>query len=157
MRRPSSAAPQRPSPAPRHPTWTPCAPCNGGRRSMPTMPPGRKAKNRDLPPRLHLSDGAYYYVTTTKPRKWIRLSKDKAEALLKWAQLEGQKAPADATTFDAAWKRYEREVVPKKALRTQSDNRKESAFLIAVFGAMQLDAITAKHVEDYMEARAAKV
>lgn len=124
---------------------------------MRAMPPGRKAKHRDLPPRMHLSDGAYYYVTTGKPRKWIKLSKDKGEALVKWAELEGAKIPNDATTFEAAWLRYEREIVPAKAPATQHDNRREAAFLLAFFGKMQLDAIRPLHVEQYMSAREAKV
>jgi integrase len=121
------------------------------------MPPRRKGPNKDLPPRLHYSDGAYYYVPTTKPRKWRWLSKDLAEALLLWAKLEGEKIPDAGTTFEAAWLRYKRDILPKKAPRTQTDNIKEAKYLLAAFGSMQLDAITPKGVEDYMEARTAKI
>lgn len=48
----------------------------------------RRQSNLDLPPRMHLKSGAFYYVTTTLPRKWIRLDADLTKARVKWAQLE---------------------------------------------------------------------
>lgn len=117
------------------------------------MPPARKGKNRDLPPRLHLSDGSYYYVATGVLRRWIRLSKDKTEALLQWAQLEGSPPASECVSLQAAWKRYEREILPGKAPRTQSDNRKESRYLLAAFGAMALADIEAQHVRQYLSTR----
>lgn len=117
------------------------------------MPPKRKGANRDLPARMHFSDGAHYYVTTGKPRRWINLGKDKAAALLEWARLDGAAPPSDAVTFAAAWTRYEREALPLKATRTQSDNRKEAKYLLAVFGAMAVGDIEPQHVRQYLSAR----
>jgi hypothetical protein len=116
----------------------------------------RRTKNLDLPPRLHLSDGAYYYVTTSKPRRWIPLGKDRVAALVEWARIEGQRQPAEVGTLKAAWVKYEREVLPTKADRTQRDNRKEIEKLLAVFGAMQISAITPQMVRQYLDLRGQK-
>ena len=48
----------------------------------------RRQSNLDLPPRMHLKSGTYYYVTTDKPRKWISLGKDLNDARRKWADIE---------------------------------------------------------------------
>lgn len=47
----------------------------------------RRQSNHDLPPRMHIKSETYYFVTTTIPRKWIKLGKDKAEALRQWAEI----------------------------------------------------------------------
>ena len=119
---------------------------------MPTMG-RRRTKNLDLPPRMHLSDGAYYYVTTTKPRRWLPLGKDRTAALVEWARIEGAQRPAETGTLKAAWQRYSSDVLPTKAARTQADNLKEADRLLAVFGAMSLDAITPQHVRQYLDLR----
>lgn len=113
----------------------------------------RRTANLDLPPRMHLSDGAYYYVTTGKPRRWLPLGKDRTAALVKWANIEGEKRPLETGTVNAAWKRYLKDVVPTKAERTQADNLKEAKNLLAVFGDMQLDDITPQLVREYLDLR----
>jgi integrase len=102
---------------------------------------------------MHFKRGSYFYVTTGTPRKWINLGKLKPEALRQWADLEGEKAPASTTTFAAAWERYQREVVPQKALNTQRDNLREGPMLLKVFGRMDLSAITPLHVRKYLDLR----
>lgn len=42
---------------------------------------------RDLPPRMHLKDGGYYYV---KDNKWTRLSRDRTHALSMYGEIEGR-------------------------------------------------------------------
>lgn len=113
----------------------------------------RRTTNLDLPPRLHLSKGAYFYVTTTVPRKWIALGKDRTAALIEWARIEGDAKPIETGTLKAAWKRYVTDVLPHKAARTRSDNLKEAERLLAVFGDMQLDDITPQHVRQYLDLR----
>jgi len=50
---------------------------------------GRRRKNNlDLPPRMHMKGEAFYYVASTKPRKWIPLGSDITVAREKWAALE---------------------------------------------------------------------
>lgn len=63
----------------------------------------RRQSNLDLPPRMHQKGEMYYYVTGTRPRKWIKLDADLNKARTLWAQLEG-KASAQggfATALDA--------------------------------------------------------
>lgn len=56
---------------------------------------GRRRQTRlDLPPRMHLKGGTYYYVTSTIPRKWIKLHSDIAKARMLWAQVENGTASA---------------------------------------------------------------
>ena len=35
-----------------------------------------RQSNLDLPPRMHQKGEMYYYVTGTRPRKWIKLDAD---------------------------------------------------------------------------------
>lgn len=54
---------------------------------------GRRRQTRhDLPPRMHQKGDTYYYVTSTTPRKWIKLDKDLGRAKIMWAQLENDGA-----------------------------------------------------------------
>lgn len=54
---------------------------------MPSM--GRRRQNNlDLPPRMAQKGKAYYYVTSTTPRRWLPLGSDLGEARRKWAELE---------------------------------------------------------------------
>lgn len=60
---------------------------------LPTL--GRKrTRDFDLPPRLHRRGTAYWHVSSGKPRRWISLGTDRADALRKWAQLETGQAPS---------------------------------------------------------------
>ena len=59
----------------------------------------RRQSNLNLPPRLHIKSGSYYYVTTDKPRKWIKLGKDKGEALRQWAEIEAGGAGDSSTSL----------------------------------------------------------
>ena len=47
----------------------------------------RRQSNLDLPPRMHLKGETYYFVTTTLPRKWIKLGREKSEAMRQWAEI----------------------------------------------------------------------
>jgi len=67
--------------------------------------------------------------------------------------MEGGQPDTSIRTFDAIARRYETEVIPTKARRTQTDNLKEIARLRAVFGRMQIDAIKPHHVRAYMDKR----
>jgi integrase len=115
---------------------------------------GRPRKHhRDLPPRLRLHHGAFYY-TAGSPQVWEPLGKDRAVALMEWARREGRAAPADAVTFAAAAIRYRRECLPLRAPATQRDYGAILARLERVFGAMALDALRPQHVRQYLDRRA---
>jgi integrase len=113
----------------------------------------RRSRNHGLPPHMAQKGATYYYVTNDKPRRWISLGRDYVAALGEWAKLEGQPAPETARTFGqiAAW--YEAKIVPKKALRTQRDNRAELKRLVAVFGESVIDTIEPTDVKRYIEDR----
>lgn len=119
----------------------------------------RRQKDLDLPPRLHRKGDAYYYVTSTEPRRWIKMGKDLAEAKLAWAKLEGEQPDNNDKAFSAVAKRYKKEIFPTKAPQTQKDNTKELENLLSAFGHMPIDAIKPQHIQEYMEIRgqAAKV
>ncbi len=113
----------------------------------------KRSSNFDLPPRMHIKGSSFYYVTGTKPRRWIALGSDLKKAKYKWAELESGEAQVDNTTFAALAKRYQREIFPTKAPRTQKDNEKESVNLLAVFGPVPIDSIRPTHVRQYLDTR----
>lgn len=115
---------------------------------------GRKRQsNFDDPPRFHRKGRTWYHVGTTVPRKWTKLSSDRAEALRMWAQIEGCKEDATTKLFSVIVKRYIREVYPTKAPRTRLDNDKELINLLRVFAHVPIDAIQPMHIRQYMDIR----
>jgi integrase len=113
----------------------------------------RRTTYQGMPPGLHMKDDRYYHVTTTTPRKWTALGKNRARALLEWARIEGTTPDPAVRTFDVIAQRYEREVMPTKAARTQRDNLIELDRLRAVFGRMLIEAIKPHHVRGYLDKR----
>lgn len=113
----------------------------------------QRSTHPGLPPKMHFSKGFYWFVTTTKPRRWISLGKDKAAALTKWAGLAAETTEPLSPTLQHAWARYAREVMPEKASATQRDNKRESALLLAVFGKIELTDIEPLHVRQYLDLR----
>lgn len=116
----------------------------------------RRTKNLGDPPHFHRKGRSYFYVTSTLPRKWLALGNDRAEALRKWAQFEGCKEDDSTRTFAVIARRYMREVLPRKALRTRRDNEREIEALLAVFGEVVIDEITPQHVRQYLDVRGEK-
>ena len=113
----------------------------------------RRTIHHSLPPGLHMKGERYYHVTSIAPRKWTPLGNNRARALLDWARIEGIEPDPAVRTFDVVSQRYELEVMPTKAARTQRDNLKELDNLRAVFGRMLIDAIKPHHVRGYLDAR----
>ncbi|MGZ5094920.1 MAG: tyrosine-type recombinase/integrase, partial [Vulcanimicrobiaceae bacterium] len=60
-------------------------------------------------------------------------------------------------TMNDVFDKYERQIVPTKAERTQRDNRTELRWLRAYFGAMEPRSVRATHIASYRDARAGKV
>ena len=76
---------------------------------------GRKRNgNKHLPRRVYQKHGGYYCVTPEK--KWIRLGATEAEMHRALAELLDTSA---TRTLDGLFDRYEREIIPTKAPRTQ--------------------------------------
>lgn len=101
----------------------------------------------------------YYFDTGTRPRKEIPLGADYALAVKQWAELamarDGSKPSAAVITFKHAAERYQREVFPTKAPRTQRDNLKELEKLYAFFNdpPAPLDEVTPQHIRQYLDSR----
>jgi integrase len=113
----------------------------------------RRTTFKDLPPGMHLKRDFYYHVSGTIPRKWTPLGKERARALLEWARIEGTEPDPNVRTFEVIALRYEREVMPTKAARTQKDNLKELDRLRLVFGAVLIENIKPHHVRAYLDKR----
>jgi integrase len=115
---------------------------------------GRKREsNFALPPRMHLKGRVYYYVTSTSPRKWIKLDKDLSAAKVLWAKHEAVEVDEHTKSFRNVVRRYIRDVLPSKAPQTQKDNHKEMAKLLPVFGDMPIDSIQPHDVRTYLDLR----
>lgn len=96
----------------------------------------------------------FYYDTGAKPRHEIPLGKDYIEAVRKWAELEGRNQKPMVTFKDVA-ERYTREVIPRKAARTQADNIKELKNLLSFFNdpPAPIGEIKPIHVRQYLDRR----
>jgi integrase len=70
--------------------------------------------------------------------------------------LEGREENPEDRSLAVVARRYEREVIPLKARRTQADNARQLANLLAVFGEMPIDEITPADVRDYLDLRGQK-
>lgn len=107
-------------------------------------------KKSSLPTRVYLKHGAYYYVTLPD-RKWIRLGKSESDMYIALAKIKA--IDAGTGKMDEYLDRYEKEVIPTKAHRTQLDNRAEIKNLKQAFGKMLPENIKPKHVYAYLDAR----
>lgn len=123
----------------------------------------RDPKNRDLPINMYRRERkrkngkvwvAYYYRDSSG--KDISLGSDLSIARLRWAELEAKDTPQDLKTLGAIFDRYERDIIPYKAERTQKDNAAELRQLRAVFNDAPIEAITPAMIAQYRDARSAK-
>lgn len=116
---------------------------------------GRPRKHRhDLPQRVYHRHGAYFFVD--KSGKWHRLGADFYEAMVQYAKINSAKSPV-TITMAHAFDRYQRDVVPKKALTTQKTNVRELAKLRMAFGHMRPDDVRPRDVYAFMDARQAPI
>jgi hypothetical protein len=122
---------------------------------------GRRRKSDfNLPPRMYLKHGAYYYVS--RENKWTRLSKDKALAFTKWAEIEGdipRATGADkplAGSMGMLIEKYMIEVAPKKAKSTYEGNLAEAKNLKGVFLNMLIVEVRPMHIAQYLDVRGVK-
>ena len=109
--------------------------------------------SRKLPPRVYQKHGAFFYVTNPD-RKWIRLGQNESEMYQALAKLKTTDVRQDL--MSEFFERYEKEIIPTKAPRTQIDNLSEIKNLKQAFGKMRPEHIKPKHVYAYMDARGAK-
>lgn len=115
----------------------------------------RRTTNLDLPPRMQLRRGRYYYVPSTGTRAWIDLGKDKAKAMAAWARLEAGEALPLGTpiTLGYLMDRYLREVIPEKAEKTQAEQKRQLERLRRVFGELLPEDVQPVHIGKYLDGR----
>jgi len=125
------------------------------------MAPKRKAENKGLPARWKLQHGAYYYRVPPglemlwDDKQFFRLGKTLPEAYKVWADKIGSSEKAH--TIGQLLDRYILEVVPTKAITTQSGNLVFIKALRATFGEFPLEAMKPILVYQYVDARSAKI
>lgn len=122
---------------------------------------GRRRKNNfNLPPRMYLKHGAYYYVS--RENKWTRLSDDKAIAFSKWAEIEGETPRESGSekppigSMAALIDKYMIEIAPKKAKSTYTGNLIEAKNLKDVFGKTLVLEVRPMHIAKYLDIRGIK-
>ena len=113
----------------------------------------RRHKDRHLPQRVYHRHGAYFLVRADG--RWVRLGSNLGEAMAAWAQLEHATPQGD--TVGAAIDRYQLEILPSLAAKTQDSYRASLGRLRAVYGEVTLGDVRPVHVAQYLDRRAAKV
>ena len=127
----------------------------------------KSVANRELPPRMikrvrKMKGGneLTYYLYNGRDefggRKEIPLGSDLEEAKRKWADLECKPKPRAMNLMGAIFDRYEREIIPTKSPRTQTDNLGELRQLRPAFEDAPIDAITPHVIAQYRDKRTAK-
>lgn len=127
-----------------------------------------KSTSMDLPPRMlrrrkRFKSGkvweSFYYNGRDDDGKRIEIpfGSDLNEAKRKWAELECKPAPTETGILSHIFKKYETEVIPTKAPRTQLDNQWCLKQLKPVFSNTHIDSITPQHIAIYRDKRTAKV
>lgn len=115
-------------------------------RKLPRM--GRKrTKDKDLPSRVYMRHGAYYFVDTAG--KWHRLADSKPQALRALADL----LQTRTNSFSDALAKYRQLIMPRKSPKTQKDQEYQLARLEGVFGRMPISSIRRGHVAQYRDSR----
>lgn len=116
---------------------------------MPRM--GRpRLHDRHLPPRMRRKGKCYYY--RARDGRELPLGPDLVQARVKWAELENLPL-SEGSMFRVVANKWEADVVPTKAQRTQKDYKRHLDVLRKVFDDMPLATITSQHVRRYIDLR----
>lgn len=101
----------------------------------------------------------YYYDGKDEAgkRREIPLGTDLDLAKMEWAKLDAKPVPKTLRTLGELFDRYEREIIPTKAPRTQRDNLLSLKQLRLAFSGAPVDAVTSQMIAQYRDARTAKV
>lgn len=114
-------------------------------------PMGRpRLRDKDLPLRMRRKGKRFYY--RQRDGKEIPLGPDLVKARLRWAELENLTVTADSL-FRTIADKFEREVIPTKAPRTQKDYKRHLDMLRKVFDEMPICCIEPHHVRRYHNLR----
>lgn len=111
---------------------------------------GRRRKHRkDLPERVYHRHGTYYFVDAAG--KWHRLAKTFQDAMVAYAGLNSTRGPL--ATLGKIMDKYQAEILPTKALRTQRGYLADMRPLRAAFGQMRPGDLTPTDIYAYMDER----
>jgi len=119
--------------------------CNGGGIQ------GRR--NKHLPSRVYLDHGRYFYVDP-ETGQWLNFGSTLSEMYRNYAEVIGDDRPLQ--TMADVLRRYQTEVVPKKAEKTQEENGRAIKRLENAFGHMRPQDITPGDVYAYRDRRGRK-
>jgi integrase len=115
-----------------------------------------KIHNKHLPPRMLFRHGAYWHTVRIDGRQqWVRLSADFPGAINLYYRREGR--ILDGSTVHDALSRYDREVLPGKAPKTQDAYRRYIRLLREIFGHCQLASVRRSDIAQYIDRRSAKI
>lgn len=113
------------------------------------MPVGRRrTKHKNLPARMHLKRGRYYYG-----RNQEFLGDNLADAIKAWAEREAAKAGHRPHTFKDLADEYRKLELHKKAPRTQADYLADLEHLLPVFGNGPLEKFAPVMIRGYLDKR----
>lgn len=113
----------------------------------------RPRKNpSNLPPRVYMKGKVYYYVSPEN--RWIRLA-DNLPAM--YRALSDILAAPPCAPMERIFSRYESDVLPGKAAKTQQEYLRQLGMLRTAFGHMHPDDIRPPHVAGYLDKRGAKI
>ena len=101
---------------------------------------------------------SYYYDGRNEAGKRIEipLGSDLNEAKRKWAELDKKEFPAEFGMMKYVFDRYQREIIPTKAPRTQKDNLAYLGWLRKAFDNAPIDSIMPMNIAQYRDGRGKK-
>lgn len=111
----------------------------------------RRQTNLDLPPRMQFKHGAYYYVTSTPPRKWIKLHADKAKARVLWAEMENQGIDTSPTVAEMIDRWLAGPAAKDRAASTMRAYEGVAKQLREFFDGGRINEITPAHIAQWLD------
>lgn len=105
--------------------------------------------NRNLPARLYLKHGRFYYV---KAKKWEPLSKDYTEALMQYAQRESSQGSGMVALLD----RFTVEIASQKTPKTFREYRRMAEILKPIFAEFSPQQVKPHHIAKVIDHEAIK-
>jgi integrase len=124
------------------------------------MPKKRNKENEGLPSRWRFTRNAYYYQVPSglegawNGKKTFKLGNSLPEAYRVWADRLDEMD--NVKTIGDLLDRYALEVVPTKAVTTQTGNHKQIKMIRSVFGTMPVGSIIPQHAYQYADKRKAE-
>lgn len=117
---------------------------------------GRRRKhNTDMPQRVYLTRGWWFFIPKGAPAVKLAREEDKAGALRAYADLM-ESRPRSGTISDLL-DRYVRDELPKKAPKTRREQERQSEKVKRVLGDIEIPKLTRITVAEYLDRSESKV